>query len=76
MVRGNFLATSEAPLSLTPRPQVLFKRKPVQFLPVPEIEDENQEVRTLDIPPRRWPIDHSWILTTLCDIGLAYLPDR
>jgi hypothetical protein len=44
MVRGNFLATSEAPLSLTPRPQVLFKRKPVQFLPVPEIEDENQEV--------------------------------
>jgi hypothetical protein len=51
MVRGNFLATSEAPLSLTPRPQVLFKRKPVQFLPVPEIEDENQEVCTLDIPP-------------------------
>jgi hypothetical protein len=23
---------------------VLFKRKPVQFLPVPEIDDENQEV--------------------------------
>ncbi|KAH6849747.1 hypothetical protein B0I37DRAFT_427499 [Chaetomium sp. MPI-CAGE-AT-0009] len=44
MVRGNFLATSEAPIALTPRPQVLFKRKPVQFVPVPEIDDENQEV--------------------------------
>lgn len=52
MVRGNFLATSEAPISLTPCPQVLFKRKPVQFLPVPEIDDENQEVRTLDIAPQ------------------------
>lgn len=29
---------------LTIAVQVLFKRKPVQFLPVPEIHDENQEV--------------------------------
>jgi hypothetical protein len=58
MVCGNFLATSEAPVSLTSRPQVLFKRKPVQFLPVPEIDDDHQEVRPCDIPPplpRRWP---------------------
>jgi len=31
---------------------VLFKRKPVQFLPVPEIEDESQEV-TLHSPSQR-----------------------
>jgi hypothetical protein len=37
-------------------PQVLFKRKPVQLLPVPEIEDEGQEVRTSASPP---PIDCS-----------------
>lgn len=35
---------------LTPGPQVLFKRKPVQFLTAPEIEDENQEVRFLPFP--------------------------
>jgi hypothetical protein len=34
-------------MTLTNPVQVLFKRKPVQFLPVPEIEDENQEVRIL-----------------------------
>lgn len=34
---------------LTPGPQVLFKRKPVQFLTAPEIEDENQEVRSLPL---------------------------
>lgn len=53
MVRDRFLATASAPRPLTPTPQVLFKRKPVQFLPVPEIDDEHQEVRTHADPPKR-----------------------
>ncbi|KAK4146258.1 uncharacterized protein C8A04DRAFT_9978 [Dichotomopilus funicola] len=54
MVRGNLLAgvsdtlrpSSRPPTKLlTPTaPQVLFKRKPVQFLPVPELDDDNQEI--------------------------------
>jgi hypothetical protein len=46
--------TSKAPRHATNQGtpfQVLFKRKPVQFLPVPEIEDEHQEVRTRLTPP-------------------------
>ncbi|KAK4157942.1 hypothetical protein C8A00DRAFT_11243 [Chaetomidium leptoderma] len=44
MVCASFLATSGCPHPTNPAPQVLFKRKPVQFLPVPEIDDEHQEV--------------------------------
>jgi hypothetical protein len=53
MVCGSMSTTSKALRPSTnhnPLPQVLFKRKPVQFLPVPEIDDEHQEVRTHLIP--------------------------
>jgi hypothetical protein len=78
MVRDSSLATHGAPRTLTPTaPQVLFKRKPVQFLPVPEIDDDHQEVRApwLARPNCGQLIDPNWILTTLRDIGLAYPPD-
>jgi hypothetical protein len=32
--------------------QVLFKRKPVQYLPQPSIEDDNSEVRILQSMPK------------------------
>jgi hypothetical protein len=58
MVRDTLPATHKAPSILTPTPQVLFKRKPVQFLPVPEIDDDHQEVRAPWLArPKQWPID-------------------
>ena len=36
--------------SLTPGLQVLFKRKPVQFLAAPEIDDDQQEVCSTPLP--------------------------
>ncbi|KXX78014.1 Imitation switch two complex protein 1 [Madurella mycetomatis] len=44
MVRRSFPNALQQPATLTRTRQVLFKRKPVQFLPVPDIEDEQQEV--------------------------------
>jgi hypothetical protein len=59
---------------LTPGPQVLFKRKPVQFLTAPEIEDENQEVRSLPLSPF-WSATPAIAANPPTPPGLAYPPD-
>jgi hypothetical protein len=53
-------------------PQVLWKRKPVQFLPVPEIDNDNEEVCALS---KYLFVGVSGRLI-LVALGLAYCPDR